>query len=69
MTWPTLAVVQLATRIEFTKKLASAHHFVRLVSGRWTRTLGAPGPCLYDGVRTCTPRLVRGRVWHMVAQS
>ena len=44
MTWPTLASVRLATRLEFTPKLARAHRFVRVTvdgkqTNRWTRVL------------------------------
>ena len=53
MTWETLAAVRSATNIEFTKALANVHHFLRLPSGRWCRTLGPP-----EGAEH-----VRGRVW------
>lgn len=55
MTWTSLHAVQLTTRLEFTTALASAHNFVRLLSGRWTRVLGAPNAsCVH----------VHGRIWH-----
>jgi hypothetical protein len=67
MMWPTLAAVQLATRLEFARELAQRHHFVRCVDGRWARTLDAPAPVtLYDGVREARAQHVRGRVWHRV---
>lgn len=56
MTWATLQAVALATRLEFTRALASLHNFVLLPSGRWCRVLGAPGP----GVTH-----IRGRVWRV----
>jgi len=31
--------------MEFASWLADRHHFVKLRSGRWTRTLGAPQHC------------------------
>lgn len=55
MLWPTLQAVQRSTRLEFAPWLAARHHFVRCLSGQWTRTLGAPAGA----------RHVRGRVWEL----
>lgn len=66
MTWPTLKAARTATKIEFSDEGYKAHHFVRLPSGRWCRTLGAPG--VRDPI-TGQPRKlkhVRGRVWHLL---
>ena len=56
MTWASLRALQLATRIEFTRELASAHCFVRVASGRWSRVLGSPPK---EAIH------VRGRVYRM----
>lgn len=40
--WESLNAVRRATRIEFSPTIAAAHHFVRLPSGEWGRTFGAP---------------------------
>lgn len=61
MLWDSLRAIQTSTRCEFAPWLAKAHHFVRLPSGRWCRTLGVPEAP--DG-RTLVH--VRGRVWHTV---
>lgn len=63
MTWKTLKDARLATKCEFTKRLAEEHHFLRLPSGKWTRTLGQPKAA------DSTLQLVHvvGRVWHLNA--
>lgn len=63
MTWDTLVDVRRQTNIEFTKELADKHHFVRLPSGKWTRTLGPPGLDKADDGRF-NLRCVTTRVWH-----
>lgn len=55
-TWPTLKSVRQATNLEFIPALAKRHHFVKLTSGRWYRTLGPPNPV---GLVQTGPR-----VWH-----
>jgi hypothetical protein len=42
MTWNTLRDVQASTKAEFTPGLAKRHYFVKLPSGKWTRTLNSP---------------------------
>lgn len=64
MTWDSLADVRRQTMCDFTKALAEMHHFVRLPSGRWTRTLGPPGlDDRNDGRLALT--CVQARVWHL----
>lgn len=62
MLWDTLRAVQLSI-LEFsaTSGLREKHHFVGLPSGKWTRTLGAPG-----NVDGCALRHITGRVWRLV---
>jgi len=56
LTFRTLREAQVTTQMEFVEPLAKRHHFVRLSSGRWCRTLGPPrGEGLVK---------IRGRVWH-----
>lgn len=57
MLWDSLRAVRSQTSCEFTRELALLHHFVKLKSGRWTRTLGPPA--------ASSVVHVRGRVWHM----
>lgn len=66
MTWATLAAVR-ASVLEFSEAsgLREAHHFVRVLSGRWSRTLGPPANATDSIGRTLTARNVRGNVWHM----
>lgn len=54
MLWPTYRAVYDATRIEFTPTLAALHYFVKLPSGKWTRTLNPPAGCVW----------VRGNIYH-----
>jgi hypothetical protein len=57
LTFRTLREAQSTTRTEFVPSIAKRHHFVKLPSGRWCRTLGPPkGEGLVKK---------RGRVWHV----
>ena len=61
-----LRSVEMSTKCEFRPDLAAAHHFVRLLSGKYTRTFGAPKLLPEqeaDGLRT---EHVRGRLWRTV---
>lgn len=60
MTYASLKQIQTVTKIEFTAALARLHHFVKLPSGRWTRTLGPPG----EGCKH-----IRGRIWERNADN
>jgi hypothetical protein len=51
MTWETLNDVRNQTKVEFVPELAKRHCYVRLSSGRWTRTLGPPDPQTATHVR------------------
>jgi hypothetical protein len=66
MTWDSLRAVEMSTKCEFRPDLAAAHHFVRLLSGKYTRTLGPPKLLPEqeaDGIRC---EHVRGRLWRNV---
>ena len=52
MIWPTLKAVRTSL-FEFAPRLRAKHCIVKLRSGKYTRTLGAP--------QGCTP--VRGNLW------
>ncbi len=39
MTWGSKRTAQLATRLEFTPRLAKCHRIVRTRGGRWSRVL------------------------------
>ena len=56
----------LSSLHEFSPTLRAKHHVVKLASGKWTRTLGAPGDVI-DAIG-CTHRAVnvRGREWQMI---
>lgn len=56
MLWNTLNAVRSSVH-EFSASsgLRERHHFVRLASGRWTRTLGVPENAINVG----------GHVWHV----
>lgn len=63
MLWLTLKGAQQQTACEFAPWLAQRHHFLRLLSGRWTRTLGPPS-VVEDAVgRPIRAMHVHGRVW------
>lgn len=62
MLWDSLVAVQRSLR-EFAPWLAKQHHFVRCLSGKWTRTLGVPG---FPPGHERTVRNIRGRVWEVV---
>lgn len=65
MTFATLHQARTFTRLEGARSV-QAHHFVRLPSGRWTRTLGTPGDVVTpDGAPLRAVRM-RGRAWRLV---
>lgn len=61
MTYPTLR----AAKSETGHRNPDPHHYIKLVGGRWSRTLGPPsGPCPITGhARPHRLVHVRGNVW------
>ena len=58
MIFDTLRSARITTNCEFVPKLAQRHHFVKLLRGGWTRTLGPPDS---RGLKQ-----VGSRTWHQV---
>lgn len=67
MTWGTLRDVRNSL-LEFVPALRARHHIVRLTTGRYTRTLGAPDSRIVtpEGKEYRTVN-VKGNLWKMEA--